>query len=79
MIVNRNSEDVSLKGEKISSCEDQHQTQYLAISLSIFLKSKKKKVSKNYILYKDMTSQKTVPKITKMLRPVESISLNLQR
>lgn len=30
MIVNRYSEDVNLKGEKISSCEDEHWTQYLA-------------------------------------------------
>lgn len=60
MIVNRYSEDVSVKGEKISSYEDEHQTQYLAISLSIFLNSKKK----NLIIYCrwDMTSQKTIPK-----------------
>lgn len=65
MIVNRYSEDVSVKGEKISSYEDEHQTQYLAISLSIFLNSKKKKF--NYILQMGYDKSENNPKITKML------------
>lgn len=59
MIVNRNSEDVSLKGEKISSGGDQHQISDFS---KYILKKLKKKSLKIISCRRDMTSWKTVPK-----------------